>query len=64
MLESSTSPAKFPAISKRLLDALDERFPSRPPDLTDSERQVWYKAGARSVVEFLKIQFQDQNEVK
>lgn len=37
-----------------LIAALDALYPARPPRLTDSDRQVWYDAGARSVVEFLK----------
>ena len=63
MPQSNITQAQFPAIPPRLLAALDERFPSRPASLQDSNREVWFKAGQRSVVEFLKHQYQEQNEV-
>jgi hypothetical protein len=63
MPQSNIPPAQFPAVPPRLLAALDERFPNRTPDLSDSDRQVWFKAGARSVVDFLKRQYDEQNEV-
>ena len=36
------------------LDALDQLFPERTPELTDSIDQVRYASGQRSVIRFLK----------
>lgn len=44
----------FPLIPDDLLQALDKSFPDRCPSIKDSDREVWFKAGARSVVNFLK----------
>lgn len=47
-----TSP--FPVTVDQLIEALDGAFPERCPDIDDSDRQVWFKAGQRSVVNFLR----------
>ena len=52
----------FPPISKPMLDELNNRFPERSPELEDNDRVIWYKAGARFVVNFLNEQFMRQNE--
>jgi hypothetical protein len=36
-----------------LIKQLDEQYPNRQPNITDTERQVWFKAGQRSVVDNL-----------
>lgn len=36
-----------------LLGALHRLYPNRGPDLKDTEREVWFKAGQRSVVDHL-----------
>lgn len=36
-----------------LIAYLENQFPSRPPSLKDNDREVWFKAGQRSVVEHL-----------
>lgn len=54
----------FPEVPKNLLDDLQKRFPERCPDLKDSDREVWFKVGARSVIAFLAEQFRRQNETK
>ena len=38
-----------------LIDYLEKNFPNKSPDLKDSERQIWYKAGQASVVSHLKM---------
>ena len=48
------SASDLPYLNDELLDALDTIYPSKPPDLLDEDRQIWYKAGQRSVVDFLK----------
>lgn len=37
-----------------LVDALNEIYPAAPPRLTDTDREVWFNAGRRDVVEFLQ----------
>lgn len=54
--------AKFPVIPADLLDELDRRFPERSAELNWSDREVWLKAGERSVVRFLRARFDEQNE--
>ena len=34
-----------------LVDLLDRLYPSRCPDLHDTDREIWYSVGQRSVVE-------------
>lgn len=41
--------------SPDLVDLLDALYPARAPSLTDSEREVWAKAGERRLVERLLI---------
>ena len=44
---------ELPPIPLDLAQALDSIFPVKYPELTDSDRKIWYMIGARSVVEFL-----------
>lgn len=41
-------------ISKELIEELERRFPVVPPNLTWTDREVWFKAGQWSVVALLK----------
>jgi hypothetical protein len=41
-------------LDDEMLDALDELFPERTPELTDSLDQVRYASGQRSVIRFLR----------
>ena len=34
-----------------LVDFLDQLYPSRCPSLHDTDREIWYSVGQRSVVE-------------
>lgn len=43
-------------ISKDLIEELNRLFPNKVPSLTFTDREVWYKAGARSVVDYLESQ--------
>lgn len=55
----------FPLYAEDLLKELDQQFPDRCPRLSDSDREVWFKAGQRSVVEHLiarKKQAEEQSE--
>jgi hypothetical protein len=41
---------KIPFASVDLIEKLDEMYPEKCPDITDSERAIWMYAGAREVV--------------
>ena len=44
---------KKPRISEEVIKYLDELFPDKWPNLEETEKQVWFKAGQRSVVNHL-----------
>ena len=52
----------LPPITDELINGLDSVFPQRHPDLSCSEKEMWYKAGQRYVVEFLIEQQLRQKE--
>ena len=41
-------------LDEEMLDALDELFPERTPELNDSVDQIRYASGQRSVIRFLR----------
>ncbi len=53
---------KLPVIKDDIISALDKVYPSLPPDLSDTDREIWFKAGQRSVVAFLIEQQKRQKE--
>ena len=50
----------FPPLSEAMIDRLDRLYPSACPTLTDPDRLIWIKAGQRSVVDFLRSRFEEQ----
>ena len=52
----------LPVITDELIQALDQVFPNRCPDLSLTDREVWYRAGERSVVNYLIEQQKRQKE--
>lgn len=44
---------KEPCVPKELAEHLDRAFPSKCPDIKDSERLIWMNAGRRAVVEYV-----------
>ena len=52
----------MPELSEDLINALDERFPEASADLQWTEKEIWYKAGQRSVVKFLLQIMREQEE--
>ena len=56
------SSEKLPVITDELNFALDQIFPHRHPDLSLSDREIWYKAGQRFVVDFLIEEKRRQKE--
>jgi hypothetical protein len=55
-------PLPFPVLSDELINALDSHFPQRHPDLSLSDREVWFRAGKRAVVDYLIEQQARQKE--
>ena len=53
-LKTKTDLKSLPIIKEDLINALDELFPEASADLQWSEKEVWFKAGQRSVVNWLK----------
>ena len=51
-----------PVISNELIEYLDSIFPEKSADLKDTEKEVYYKGGQRSVVNHLINQKQQQEE--
>lgn len=56
------SNTSIPPLSAELLKALDELYPEASADLRWTDRDVWFKAGQRQVIRFLKEQFKRQQE--
>ena len=52
----------LPALSQDLINKLDKLFPDKCPLLTDTDREVWYKVGQRSVINYLQQTYDDQLE--
>ena len=52
----------LPVITDELINSLDSVFPNRHPDLSLTDREVWYRAGQRSVVDYLIEQQLRQTE--
>ena len=53
---------KLPQITDDLIQGLDEVFPNRQPELSFSDKEVWYRAGQRFVVDYLIEQQKRQRE--
>ena len=51
-----------PIINQELIDYLDNIFPEKSADLKDTEKEVYFKGGQRSVVNHLINQKQIQEE--
>ena len=52
----------LPLITDDLIEGLDNLYPQRHPDLSLSDREIWYRAGQRSVVDYLIEQQKRQRE--
>jgi len=54
----------LPSFSIDLIKELDHLYPARNPDIQDSDRLIWFKAGQRSVVDrLLMLQQEDYDEM-
>jgi hypothetical protein len=52
----------LPPVSAELVEGLQLRFPDKCPDITLPDREIWFKAGQRSVVNFIKHSLDKQIE--
>jgi hypothetical protein len=52
----------FPLVPEPLLKALSTAFPHRLPRPCDTQAQIMFDAGARSVIEFLKQKQEQQTQ--
>ena len=52
----------LPFIPAELLEALNQRFPERSPELNWPDREIWVAVGERRVVRFLIEQSKRQQE--
>ena len=53
---------KIRQYSTDLIEDLDKVFPRKHPALTDTDREIWYKAGQRSVVDLLQSSIEHGEE--
>lgn len=51
---------KIPTIQPEMVRWIDEHFPVVEPDLKDSEREIFFRVGQRSVVEYMKSVLREQ----
>ena len=59
---NTSEPLPFPFLTDELLQALESHYPQRHPDLSLSDREVWFKAGQRAIVDYLIEQQARQKE--
>ena len=52
----------FPYTSEELLNELDKRFPEKSPTLDETYETLMWRGGQRSVIQFLRQQFEDQSK--
>lgn len=53
---------QFPPVTEALVQALEQRFPDRAPNIDTSDREVWARVGEVRVVRFLRSQLEQQKE--
>tara|TARA_B100000161_G_C33382117_1_gene338263 strand:+ start:194 stop:388 length:195 start_codon:yes stop_codon:yes gene_type:complete len=52
----------LPVITDELINSLDVVFPNKHPDLSMTDKEIWFKAGQRYVVDYLIEQQSRQKE--
>ena len=57
-----TKKIKKPLISNEVIEYLGSIFPYKCPDINETEKEVWFKSGQRSVVNHLIKEKQVQEE--
>jgi len=54
--------SNLPVITNELLEALDELFPERTPEINMEPKEMYFRIGQRSVVRFLHEKQKEQSE--
>jgi hypothetical protein len=52
----------FPYVSEELLRELSLRFPNQSPQKDETHQQLMWRGGQRSVIEFLRTQYEQQTK--
>ena len=50
----------MPLISEAMINRLEQLYPDKCPDLTNTEKDVWFKSGQVSVIRFLRQIYNDK----
>ena len=50
----------LPVLSESLVVRLEMLFPDKCPDLTEEQKDVWFKSGQVSVIRFLRQTYNEQ----
>lgn len=53
---------QLPTYSIDLIKELDKLYPPLHPSLTDTDREIWFKAGIRSLIDKLIVLTRDDSE--
>jgi hypothetical protein len=53
---------QLPTYSIDLIKELDKLYPPLHPSLTDTDREIWFKAGIRSLIDKLIVLTKDDSE--
>ena len=53
---------KLPVITNELLEALDQLFPDKTPEINMEPKEMYFRIGQRSVVRFLHQKQKEQSE--
>lgn len=53
---------EIPILNEELIDYLDSIFPEKCADLNQTEKEIFYQSGQRSVVKHLVEKFKQQKE--
>ena len=52
----------FPYVSEELLRELSLRFPNQSPQKDETHHELMWRGGQRSVIEFLRTQYEQQTK--
>lgn len=53
-----------PLVTRQLLDYLQRLFPDKAPELTDTDREIWFHRGSADVVRHLEqLLFQQEENI-
>jgi len=55
--------SRFPLVTEQLLIALDNAFPEKTPDITETLDRIRERGGERKVVRYLRFVFEQQNPI-